>query len=268
MNLDKMYEKLTGLVALEIFSYGETQTNIENEFSVELLYLNNMDVDLFSAEDERTRFSILRIYDVCYRNGMPLIDDTKYDTYYKIYESSFEGYVDPIMFEPSIDAWEKVEHVIPMGSLSKQTTEEEIEKWNKKANITDTAILISEKLDGISLSVSYNRGRFVRAVTRGNGKVGDDITLNAQYFDGIVKTLNEPWDCAVRGEVVITKENFIKINKILIDDGKDPLKNTRNGVSGLATKYHDRNEEILSLLTFIAYDISIFDLYETGETVV
>lgn len=115
--------------------------------------------------------------------------------------------------------------------------------------------------------VIYKNGKFHKAVTRGDGKKGDDITANAQYFDGMVKTLNEPWDCAIRGEVMITKPNLQKINKILVDAGKEPLKNTRNGVAGMATKYKDRNEEILSLITFIAYDIQIFKAYETGENV-
>lgn len=116
--------------------------------------------------------------------------------------------------------------------------------------------------------LEYKRGRFVRAVTRGNGKVGDDITPNAIYFDGVIKRLNEPWDCAIRGEVMITKENLNTINDILVKNGKDPLKNTRNGVAGQATRYKDRNEEILSLITFIAYDVHIFDMYDTGENVV
>lgn len=119
----------------------------------------------------------------------------------------------------------------------------------------------------VSLEVIYKCGKFHKAVTRGDGKKGDDITENAKYFDGVIKSLNEPWDCAIRGEVMITKENLKVINEILVANGKDPLKNTRNGVAGMATKYKDRNEEILSLITFIAYDVQIFKVYETGENV-
>lgn len=268
MNLEKLYENINSLVALEIFGYGNSLLTVEKEFSTELLYLRNITNDLFSKEDESTRFNILRVFDIYYRNGKPIITDDKYDGLLKQYESSFENFIDPIMFEPSIDAWKKSEHDIPMGSLDKQTTEEEIEKWNSKKNISGNDILISEKLDGISCCLTYKRGRFIKAVTRGNGKVGDDITPNAIYFDGIVKILNEPWDCSVRGELVITKENFERINEILISKGIDPIKNTRNGVAGLATKYKGRNEEILSLITFIAYDVQVFDMYDTGENVV
>lgn len=268
MKLNELYEKLNSLVALEIFSYADSLKTVEEEFPSEYLYLGNITNDIFSKEDENTQFNVLRIFDVYYRNGEPLITDSKYDGFYKIYESSFSDSVDPVMFEPSIDAWEKAEHDIPMGSLDKQTTVDEIEKWNKKKNISGKEILISEKLDGISLELNFKKGRFTKAITRGDGKTGDDITKNAIYFDGVVKRLNEPWDCSIRGEVMITKENFKRINDILVANGKEPLKNTRNGVAGLATKYKDRNEEILSLITFIAYDVQVFDMYDTGENVV
>lgn len=268
MQLNKLYEVVNGMVSLEIFGYADTLKNIEAQFPTEFMYLNNMFPDKFSKEEERIQFEILRVYDVYYRNGQPLITDQKYDVLYNIYEGNagVENTA-PVMFEPSIDAWKKVEHVIPMGSLDKQTTVEEIEKWNNKPGIRGKEILVSEKLDGISLEIFFEKGRFVRAVTRGDGKKGDDITENAQYFDGIVKTLNEPWDCAIRGEVMITKPNLQIINDLLVKAGKDPLKNTRNGVAGLATKYKDRNEEILSLITFLAYDIHVFAVHDTGENV-
>ena len=268
MKLDVLYEKLNSMIALGILEYGDTQKILEFEYQPEYMYLNNMTLDKFKGEDNTTKFNILRVYDVYFRAGKPMITDAKYDALYKVYES-INGVENttPIMFEPSLDGWEKVEHEIPMGSLDKQTTIEEIEKWNKKPNIQGKEILVSEKLDGISLEVIYKKGKFVQAVTRGDGKKGDDITENAKYFDGMIKTLNECWDCAIRGEVMITKENLKAINAILVESGKEPLKNTRNGVAGMATKYKDRNEEILSLITFIAYDVQVFAAYDTGENV-
>jgi DNA ligase (NAD+) len=268
MNFDKLYEKVNSLIALEIFNYGDSQKSLEKEFVPEFFYLNNMSNDIFSEEIEETQYEILKIYDVYFRNGIPMLTDSEYDGLYKIYEGHNGENTTPIMFEPSINAWEKVDHDIPMGSLDKQTTVDEIEKWNNKSTILGNEIVVSEKLDGISLEVIYKSGVFEKAVTRGNGKVGDDITENAQYFNGMVKELQEPWDCAIRGEVMITKENLVNINNILVDAGKEPLKNTRNGVSGQATKYKDRNEDILSLITFIAYDIQIFNVKNTGENVV
>jgi DNA ligase (NAD+) len=151
--------------------------------------------------------------------------------------------------------------------LDKQSTIDEIEKWNNKPGIKGKSIVLSEKLDGISLEAIYEKGKFVKAITRGDGKQGDDITENAIYFNGMVKELQEPWDCSIRGEVVITKENLGKINTILVEYGKEPLKNTRNGVSGQATRYKDRNEDILSLITFLAYEVQVYKIHETGNNV-
>ena len=267
MNLNKLYEKINGLVALEIFDYGDTQKTLEKEFSGEFLHLNNLTPSIFKDFDMYTQFSILRIYDVYFRNGKPLISDSLYDGLYKIYEAHNGVDTNPVMFEPSINAWSKAKHDIPMGSLDKQTSIEDIEKWNLKTGIAGKGILISEKLDGISLELNYSKGKFVRAVTRGDGVEGDDITENAIYFNGVVKELQEPWDCAVRGEVMIVKDNLEKINKILVSNGKEPLKNTRNGVAGQATKFKERNEEILSLITFLAYELQVFQIHETGENV-
>lgn len=150
MNLDGLYDKITGLVALELFGYGASQDNLENEFTEEFLYLNNISTHVFSKETPETMFEILRIYDVYFRNGSPLISDNLYDGLHKIYEESHDEPTTPIMFEPSLDAWEKVEHEIPMGSLDKQTSVDEIEKWNCKKNISGYESVVSEKLDGIS----------------------------------------------------------------------------------------------------------------------
>ena len=268
MKFDELYEKLNSLVAFELFDYESNQKALETEFVKEFLYLNNMSLDVFKKESAKDKFGILRIYDVYFRNGKPLIDDASYDTLYKIYEPTSNKPQKNVMFEPSLNAWEKADHIIPMGSLDKQTTTDEIEKWNLKKGVNGKSILVSEKLDGISLEAVFEKGKFVRAITRGDGKKGDDITQNAKYFDGMVNELTEPWDCAIRGEVVITKQNLNKINEILVSNGKDPLKNTRNGVAGLATKFKDRNEEILSLITFIAYDLQVFDVHATGENVI
>jgi DNA ligase (NAD+) len=268
MKYAQYYEKLNSVISMDLFGYKPTLDSIENDFSIEYMYLINMTLDIFSREDDTSMFEILRLYDVYYRNGKPLINDSFYEGLNKAYHTKTGSTLEVIMFEPIIDAWEKCEHDMSMGSLDKQATIEEIEKWNAKKNIQGKPSVLSEKLDGISLESVYEKGKFVRAVTRGDGKEGSDITQNAIYFDGMVKELREPWDCSIRGEVVITKSNLIKINKILEKEGKEPLKNTRNGASGLATKFKDRNEEILSLLTFIAYDVQVFKVYETNENVI
>lgn len=150
MQIDKLYEKINSMLALELFNYDETQKTIENDFYMEFLFLNNMNNDLFIQEDDATQLKILNIYDIFFRNGKPLITDNHYDGFYKIYSDSQLEPIAPIMFEPSVSAWKKVEHDLPMGSLDKQTTIEEIEKWNTKKGIAGKSTVVSDKLDGIS----------------------------------------------------------------------------------------------------------------------
>lgn len=266
MKLKAMYEKISGLVALELFDMKDTQQTLEKEFAAELLYLRNMSVDTIKKYEKDEMFDLLRIYDVYFRSGLPIISDEKYDELYSFYDDNSKE-VAPIMFDTSISAWEKAKHDIPMGSLGKCNNIDEIEAWNLRKEVAPQQKVISEKLDGISLEVIYEKGKFVRAVTRGDGIEGDDITGNAVYFEGMVKELGECMDCAVRGEVVITKNNLHTINTILLGKGKEPLKNTRNGVAGQATKFKDRDEEILGLITFIAYEIQVFGIHQTGEVV-
>jgi len=266
MKLNKLYEKISGLIALELYDSKTSKEAVEQEFSKEFLFLNNMNKDLFKDLSDDEQFQVLRIYDVHFRIGAPMITDAEYDLYDSIYKQETND-TTPIMFEPSVQAWEKEKHTIVMGSLSKCNTLEEVEKWNNKPNIIASHKVISEKLDGISLELIYEKGVFKKAITRGDGKVGENITENAIYFDGVVKELGEKLDCAVRGEVMILKDNLNSINTILLREGKDALKNTRNGVAGQATKFKDRNEEILSLITFIAYEIQIFNISHTGENV-
>ena len=254
-----VYEKLNAIVTLELFDHSESRKQLVNDFSPEFSYLNNMSNELFSNEPTAEQFGILRIYDVYFRNGAPLITDNEYDGLLKIYESAAEN-PNNIMFEPTLNAWEKVVHDIPMGSLDKQTDIDDIEKWNAKKGIVGTETLISEKLDGISLEAIYHKGKFVQAITRGDGHVGDDITENARYFDGILPTLDVSWDCSIRGEVMLTKNKLHSVNTLLMAKGKEPYKNTRNGVSGVATKFKDRDEAILSLISFVAFDVQIFDV--------
>lgn len=259
-----MYEKISGLVALEIFDTPEIQKGLESDYSGELLNLKNLTITTFKKLSRDEMFDTLRLYDVYFRVGQPLISDELYDEFYTFYETPE---AEPIMFEPSVGAWKKVKHDITMGSLGKCSNIDEIETWNMKKEVAPYQKVISEKLDGISLEVIYEKGKFVRAVTRGDGKQGDDITANAVYFEGMVKELGECMDCAVRGELVILKDNLHTINTILMSKGKDSLKNTRNGVAGQATRFKDRDEEILELITFIAYEIQVFKIHETGEVV-
>lgn len=150
MSYNKFYEKLNGLIAMELFDYKGSLEAVEAEFSAEYMYLTNMTLEVFSKEEERSMFEILRLLDIYFRNGKPLMTDSFYDGLFKVYQEKSGDTAEVIQFEPSIDSWEKCEHEMVMGSLDKASTVEEIEKWNAKKNIHGLPSFVSEKLDGIS----------------------------------------------------------------------------------------------------------------------
>ena len=125
----------------------------------------------------------------------------------------------------------EVEHTIPVLSLDKAYSSEEIFSWISKT-IKNTgeslSFVLEEKIDGFSVVLYYEKGLLVRAVTRGNGFVGNDVTANAKTIHTIPLKLTEPVDIAVRGEIYLPKSDFEKINDTLVE----PYANPRNLAAG------------------------------------
>ena len=125
----------------------------------------------------------------------------------------------------------EVEHTIPVLSLDKAYSSEEIFSWISKT-IKNTgeslSFVLEEKIDGFSVVLYYEKGLLVRAVTRGNGFVGNDVTANAKTIHTIPLKLTEPVDIAVRGEIYLPKADFEKINDTLVE----PYANPRNLAAG------------------------------------
>ncbi|MDR2739557.1 MAG: NAD-dependent DNA ligase LigA [Treponema sp.] len=104
------------------------------------------------------------------------------------------------------DGFPKARHLIPMGSQEKAANPEEFHAWAAKAGLgTGRSFIVQYKLDGASLELQYEKGNLVRAITRGDGIIGDEITANARRMTGVVSTLNAPFTGGVRGEVVMTR---------------------------------------------------------------
>lgn len=137
---------------------------------------------------------------------------------------------------------EKEPHETPMLSLDKTKLIQDlvsfVQKAHSVANISHKAWL-SWKLDGLTVVVHYAGGKMVKAVTRGNGKVGEIITKNAKYFKGIPKEIDFRGDIVIRGEAIITYSNFNKVNDSLPENQK-PYKNPRNLASGTVRQLNTR----------------------------
>ncbi|WP_305982435.1 NAD-dependent DNA ligase LigA [Roseivirga thermotolerans] len=134
--------------------------------------------------------------------------------------------------------FETVVHKYPMLSLGNTYSKEELIDWDNRVKkglgTNEYAYFCELKFDGVALSLTYEKGILKRAVTRGDGTQGDDITANAKTIRSIPLRIGTqtPDSFEVRGEVYFPKEQFARINAERIDAGEEPLANPRNAASG------------------------------------
>ena len=134
------------------------------------------------------------------------------------------------------EGFAKVTHDPPMQSLDKTHAKGELAEFDAfiRKTVTGFTYAVEPKVDGISLSLRYSNGRLVRAATRGNGVVGDDITANVRTIATIPKTLPEgaPRELEVRGEAYMTREGFVALNERQAAAGLEEFANPRNACAG------------------------------------
>ncbi len=137
--------------------------------------------------------------------------------------------------EGLFNTFEKVEHRVPMGSLQDVFSEEELFDFGKrcKESVPDALFVVEPKIDGLSVSLEYRDGVFYRGSTRGNGQVGEDVSLNLKTIQSIPMTLTEkiPY-LEVRGEVYMPKAVFEMLVEQQIQNEETPFKNPRNAAAG------------------------------------
>lgn len=189
----------------------------------------------------------LNEYTKLYEEGNPIISDKEWDDlYFKLKKLEEEnGFSLPnsptqtIPFEV-VSKLNKVEHSHPMLSLDKTKDMDEILNFGKGKDM-----IIMSKMDGLTMSLTYENGILVRAKTRGNGSVGEDITHNAKVISSIPKVLKDKVSVYVDGEIICDLETFKEF--------KTDYKNARNFASG-SIKLLDSAECQKRKLTFVAWD--------------
>jgi DNA ligase (NAD+) len=166
---------------------------------------------------------------------------------------------------PPSDKFRKVEHLLPMGSLDKVTTEESVAKWvedvrNRLDRADDLAFVLEPKIDGLAISLVYESGVLVRGATRGDGRRGEDVTVNLRTIDAIPLAMigDPPATLEVRGEVYMPLTGFNALNERLVDEGRKPTPNPRNAAAG---SLRQKNPEITRQmpLSFWAYGTGYVD---------
>ena len=135
--------------------------------------------------------------------------------------------------------FKKVNHEIPLLSMQDIFNIDEIDEYVNKIKkqaeentIENKNFVVEAKIDGLTASLEYKDGIFVRGSTRGNGQVGEDVTENLKTIKNIPKKLTEKVDITVRGEVFISNKDFEKMNKKREEDGLEIFANARNAAAG------------------------------------
>ena len=133
-----------------------------------------------------------------------------------------------------LDSFQKVTHKIPMMSLSDVFSESEVLNFDEriKREGFNPKYVCELKIDGLSVSLLYENGKLIRAATRGDGVVGEDITHNVKTIKSVPLVLKEKIDIEVRGEIYMSKKSLEKVNLERLKNGEKPLQNARNGAAG------------------------------------
>jgi len=192
-----------------------------------------------------------------YVKNSPEISDAVYDKLFhrlQDLEAAFPELQEPdsptarIGAEP-VSKLEKVKHRAPLLSLQATLEPSEIKSFidaaRSKADQKTLDFTLEPKFDGLSVEVVYEQGHFKYAATRGNGEVGEDVSLNLKTIHTLPLALqddsNMPDSLAIRGEVFMPKKGFMDLNKQRVEHGEEPFANPRNAAAGLIRHFESRH---------------------------
>ena len=202
-----------------------------------------------------------------YKEAMPRIDDQAYDRL-KAELATLEAENPEFDFSDSptqsvgddrLEAFDSYRHRKPMLSLDNTYNQTELiefgQRLTKRFPGQKLRYLVEPKIDGVAVSLTYEQGKFVRAVTRGNGAEGDDITRNVQHISGIPKNISDAPDILeVRGEIYMRHQEFERINALRAANDQPLYANPRNLAAG-TVKLLDPKEAQKRTLDIVLYGI-------------
>ena len=218
----------------------------------------------------------IRYYDKKYfEESKSLISDYAYDCLVQELNDLYDKYP---QYKPSLsqtdivgtdltDGFPKVTHDIPMLSLKKTYSHEEVEKFfndTEKLIGHNVSYICELKLDGISVDIKFKNGRVNIISTRGNGVIGDDITCNKDLFINLPENIEISADVEVRGEALMTFEDFNTLNELLKKSRQEVLANPRNATAG-ALKSLPKERSIQRRITLFLYNICNTDISTQEE---
>jgi DNA ligase (NAD+) len=251
------------------------QTSTE-EWLVSLNATNFKEIIKNNLEDLR---DVLRFHEYRYYvQNEPLITDFEYDTLYKQLEKFEKENPAAITADSPTQrvgaglvkdlptgqaSFPKVQHLVPMLSLENSYNADDLLDWDRKcrelSGLNEVEYSVEPKFDGASISLIYENDLLTRAATRGDGSVGDEITINTKKIKSVPLSAKFSQygiqQIEIRGEVLMNKNNFKAYNDKLIEEGIPPLANPRNAAAG-SLRIKDSNEVGRRNLEVFLYHVS------------
>ena len=201
-----------------------------------------------------------------YTSDNPLVSDSEYDRLYRELVELETAYPDQVLADSPthrvggkvLDGFEKYSHQYPLYSLQDAFSREELEAFDARVRkeVAHPTYICELKIDGLSISLTYEKGIFVTGATRGDGSVGENITENLKRVKDIPLTLPEELDITVRGECYMPRASFDQVNQARQENGEPEFANPRNAAAGTLRQLDTAVVAKRNLATFLYQEAS------------
>ena len=201
-----------------------------------------------------------------YTSDNPSVSDSEYDRLYHELVELEKAHPDQVLPESPthrvggkiLDGFEKYSHQYPLYSLQDAFSREELDAFDARVRkeLEDVTYICELKIDGLSISLTYEQGLFVAGATRGDGSIGENITENLKRVKDIPLTLPEKLDITVRGECYMPRASFDQVNQSRQENGEPEFANPRNAAAGTLRQLDTAVVAKRNLATFLYQEAS------------
>lgn len=201
-----------------------------------------------------------------YTSDNPSVSDSEYDSLYRELVELETAYPEQVLADSPthrvggkvLDGFEKYSHQYPLYSLQDAFSREELDAFDARVRkeVAHPTYICELKIDGLSISLTYEKGILVAGVTRGDGSIGENITENLKRVKDIPLTLPEELDITVRGECYMPRASFDQVNQVRQENGEPEFANPRNAAAGTLRQLDTAVVAKRNLATFLYQEAS------------
>lgn len=201
-----------------------------------------------------------------YTSDNPSVSDSEYDRLYRELVELEAAYPDQVLADSPthrvggkvLDGFEKYSHQYPLYSLQDAFSREELEAFDARVRkeVAHPTYICELKIDGLSISLTYEKGILVAGATRGDGSIGENITENLKRVKDVPLTLPEELDITVRGECYMPRASFDQVNQARQENGEPEFANPRNAAAGTLRQLDTAVVAKRNLATFLYQEAS------------